>query len=56
MKQSDHNRKISLLGIMERAVRTEVERNNSGHPFCIGFLHQPERPKRIQMAKNNKES
>lgn len=56
MKQSDYNRKRSLLGVMERAVRTEVERNNSGRPFCMAFLHQPERPTRMQMTKNSKES
>lgn len=53
MKQTD--RKKSLLGIMEKAVRTEVVRNNSGRPFCIGFLHQPKRPKRVQISDYMKE-
>lgn len=48
MKQSDL--KKSLLRGLERAVRTEVARNNSGHPFCIAFFHQPKRPERVQIA------
>lgn len=47
MKQT--NLKRSLLGAMEKAVRTEVVRNNSGHPFCIALFHQPKRPERIQI-------
>lgn len=53
MKQTEV--KKSLLGIMERTVRTEVERNNSGRPFCIGFFHQPKRPERVQIADKIKE-
>lgn len=48
MKKADVKR--SLLAVAERAVRTEVERNNSGHPFCAGFLHQPKRPGRVQFT------
>lgn len=53
MKQADIKR--SLLAVMERTVRTEVVRNNSGHPFCIGFLHQPKRPGRIQLTDQIKD-
>ncbi len=53
MKQADI--KKSLLSVMERTVRTEVERNNSGHPFCITFLHQPKRPERIQITDHMKD-
>lgn len=53
MKQTDI--KKSLLAVMERTVRTEVERNNSGHPFCITFLHQPKRPKRVQITNQMKD-
>lgn len=49
MKRNDMKR--FLLGMMEKTVKTEVERNNSGHPFCIGFLHQPKRPERVQIIK-----
>ena len=48
MKQDDMKR--SLLAVMERTVRKEVVRNNSGHPFCMSFLHQPKRPKRVQIT------
>lgn len=53
MKQADI--KSSLLAVMERTVRTEVERNNSGHPFCMAFLHQPKRPERVQIANQKKD-
>lgn len=52
MKQADIKR--SLLSVMERTVRTEVERNNSGHPFCMSFFHQPKRPERIQITNEMK--
>lgn len=52
MKQADIKR--FLIAVMERTVRTEVERNNSGHPFCTSFLHQPKRPERIQITKEMK--
>lgn len=48
MKQADVRKK--LLTVMERTVRLEVERNNSGRPFCIGIFHQPKRPKRMQIT------
>lgn len=47
--------KRSLIAVMERTVRTEVERNNSGHPFCIGFFHQPKRPERIHITDQIKD-
>lgn len=53
MKQADMKR--SILTVMERTVRTEVERNNSGHPFCTLFLHQPKRPKRVQITNQMKD-
>lgn len=41
------NIKKGLLGIVERAIRIEVERNeNNGSQFCPVILHQPKRPKK----------
>ena len=37
--------KANTLKLIQRAVSSEVERNNSGRPFCFGILHQPKRPK-----------
>lgn len=53
MKQADM--KKSLLAVMEKTVRTEVVRNNSGHPFCMTLLHQPKRPKRVQITNQMKD-
>lgn len=44
MKKS--NLKTSVLRVVQKVIRSEVERNNSGNSFCIGILHQPKRPKR----------
>lgn len=41
-----NNVKVSVLKMVQKAVATEVERNNSGNSFCIGILHQPKRPKK----------
>ena len=37
--------KANTLKLIQRAVSSEEERNNSGRPFCFGILHQPKRPK-----------
>ncbi|MBQ6996484.1 MAG: cyclic lactone autoinducer peptide [Lachnospiraceae bacterium] len=47
MKKS--NLKTSVLRVVQKAIGSEVEKNNSGNSFCIGILHQPKRPQ-----KNNK--
>lgn len=44
MKKS--NLKTSVLRVVQKAIGSEVEKNNSGHSFCIGILHQPKRPKK----------
>ncbi len=42
------NRKIknTALKVVERIVRSEVEKDVIGPPYCIGIGHQPKRPKR----------
>lgn len=43
------NKKIkkSILGIVERTIRIEVENNKNGcSQFCPVILHQPKRPKK----------
>lgn len=49
MKKS--NLKSNVLRMVQQAVSSEVERNNSGKSFCIGILHQPKRPKKT--SRNN---
>lgn len=36
--------KRSILEIVEKVTRNEVEKNKEGNSFCIGFFHQPKRP------------
>lgn len=44
--------KKNLLGIMEKAVKIEVDRNEKNNfQFCPVILHQPKRPKKHD-AKN----
>lgn len=45
-----NNIKKELLGLMQKAVKLEVEKNgNEASRYCPVILHQPKRPKKLEV-------
>ena len=46
-----NNIKKELLGLMQKAVKLEVEKNgNEASRYCPVILHQPKRPKKLKQV------